>query len=271
MSNMRKKNDGKKANRKRNRKRGKRIVALFFLLAFLASCCLVIRYYWEDRKQERRFEQLEEVEGEWVKNPIPRISPKELDNPDWIGWIKIEDTHFSYPVMQKKGDGEYYLHRDFDGNYSFYGTPFLDSRCTLDSDHCIIYGHNINGGRMFGKLHVYANEDYYRKHPEVKLRAGEEMRKYQIVSVIHTTTSFPAYSFVEVGNWEEYGDYVKTILSHSLYHTEMGERIKKEQKEETAEAFFKKYQFLTLSTCRSWVGRDARLLVVAARERELAE
>lgn len=271
MSNMRKKNDGKKANKKSNHKRGKRIAALFFLLAFSAVCFLAIRYFLEDRKQEERFEELEEIEGEWVRNPISPIHPTELDNPDWIGWLKIKDTHFSYPVMQREGDSEYYLHRDFDGNYSFYGTPFLDSRCTLDSDNCIIYGHNINGGRMFGKLHAYVSEDYYKKHPEVKLRAGEESREYQIVSVIHTTTSFPAYSFTEVGNWEEYGDYVKTILSHSLYHTEMGERIKEEQQEVTAEAFFQKYQFLTLSTCRSWVGRDARLLVVAARERELAE
>lgn len=271
MSNMRKKNDGKKANRKRNRKRGKRIVALFFLLAFSVVSFLAIRYYREERKQERRFEQLEEVEGQWDENPVSPIHHTELYNPDWIGWLKIEDTHFSYPVMQRKEDSEYYLHRDFDGNDSFYGTPFLDSRCTLDSDNCIIYGHNINGGRMFGKLHAYVSGDYYRKHPEIKLRAGEERRKYQVVSVIHTTIASSVYSFVEVGNWEEYGDYVKAILSHSLYHTEMGDRMETERREETAEAFFKKYQFLTLATCRSWLGRDARLLVVAARERKLAE
>lgn len=271
MSNMRNRNDGKKANKKRNIKIGKRIAALFFLLAFSAVSFLAIRYCREDREQEERFEELEEIEGEWVRNPIPRIFPKELHNPDWIGWLKIEDTHFSYPVMQKKGDGEYYLHRDFDGNDSFYGTPFLDSRCTLDSDNCIIYGHNINRGRMFGKLHAYVSGDYYRKHPEIKLRAGEERRKYQVVSVIHTTIASPVYSFVEVGNWEEYGDYVKAILSHSLYQTEMGDRMETERREETAEAFFKRYQFLTLSTCRSWAGHDARLLVVAARERKLAE
>ncbi len=271
MSDMRKRNDEKKANRKRNRKRGKRIATLFFLLAFLAVSFLAIRYCREDRKQEERFEELEELEGEWDANLVSPIHLTELDNPDWIGWIKIEGTYFSYPVMQRKGDGEYYLHRDFDGNDSFYGTPFLDSRCTLDSDNCMIYGHNINGGRMFGKLHAYASEDYYRKHPEIRLRAGEERREYQVVSVIHTTIASPVYSFVEVGNWEEYGEYVKIILSNSLYQTELGERIKKEQQEETADILFKKYQFLTLSTCRSWMGQDARLLVVAARERELAE
>lgn len=262
----------KKVREKSNtRRRLKRIAALFFLLAFSAVCFLAIRYCREDRKQEHRFEQLEEIEGEWGKNPIPWISPKELDNPDWIGWLKIKDTHFSYPVMQRKGDREYYLHRDFDGNYSFYGTPFLDSRCTLDSDNCIIYGHNINGGRMFGKLHAYASGEYYKKYPEINFRAGQDRRQYEIVSVIQASTSSAVYSFTEVGNWQEYGEFVREITSHSLYPTELGDRLERERNEETTEAFFKKYQFLTLSTCRSWAGRDARLLVVAARERQLAE
>lgn len=166
--------------------------------------------------------------------------------------------------MQREGDSEYYLHRDFDGNYSFYGTPFLDARCTVDSDNCIIYGHNINGGRMFGALHAYSSESYYKEHPEIRFRAGDEKRKYQIVSVMQTMTSSPVYSFTDVGNWDEYGEYVSKIVSGSLYQTEMGKQIRAEFKKDTPEEFFWKYEFLTLSTCRSWVGRDARLLVVSA-------
>ena len=258
----------KKREKKQNRRqRVKRAVFLFFLLLFFVAAYVTHRYHREDKRQEERIHELEE----WENNPIPSLTPERADNPDWIGWLKIKDSSISYPVMQKKGDSEYYLHRDFDGNYSFYGTPFLDARCTPDSDNCIIYGHNINGGRMFGKLHAYADENYYRKYPEICFRAGEDRRSYGIVSVIQTTTSSPVYAFTEVGNWQEYGDYVKTILSHSLYHTEMGDRLEGERSEETAETFFKKYQFLTLSTCRSWVGRDARLLIVAASERKPAE
>ena len=49
----------------------------------------------------------------------------------------------------------------------------------------------------------------------------------------------------------------------------MGEQIRARLEKETSEEFFKKYQFLTLSTCRSWVGRDARLLVVAVYTAEI--
>lgn len=255
---------GKQQNR---RQRVKRAVFLFFLLLLAVAAYVAHRYYKEDKRQEERIHELEE----WENNPIPSISPERVSNPDWIGWLKIKDSSISYPVMQKKGDSEYYLHRNFDGNYSFYGTPFLDARCTLDSDNCIIYGHNINGRKMFGALHAYDSEEYYKKHPEINFRAGEERRRYQIVSVIHADTASPVYSFTDVGNWEEYRKYVADILSQSLYHTEMGDRVQEEVHKNTEEGFFRRYQFLTLSTCRSWIGRDARLLVVAARERENAD
>jgi sortase B len=257
------KQERKVNNRK---KRIKRMVCLFFLLALVVTGYFVYHYYQNDKKQENRFNKLEEIEEERDKKPVPSILPTEITNPDWIGWLKIKGTSISYPVMQREGDSEYYLHRDFDGKYSFYGTPFLDSRCTLDSDNCIVYGHNINGGRMFGALHAYSSERYYKEYPEISFRAGDEKRQYQIVSVMQTTTSSPVYSFTDVGNWDEYGEYVNKILSGSLYQTEMGKQIREELEKDTPEEFFRKYEFLTLSTCRSWVGRNARLLVVSVRK-----
>ncbi len=253
----------KKVNSRKER--NKRMLCLFFLLAFAVVGYFAYRYYQNDKEQEDRFDQLEKIEKERDKNPVPSIFPTETTNQDWIGWLKIKGTSISYPVMQREGDSEYYLHRDFDGKYSFYGTPFLDSRCTVDSDNCIVYGHNINGGRMFGMLHAYSSESYYKEYPEISFRAGDEKRKYQIVSVMQTTTSSPVYSFTDVGNWNEYGEYVSKILSGSLYQTEMGKQIRTEFEKDTVEEFFKRYQFLTLSTCRSWVGRDARLLVISVK------
>lgn len=59
------------------------------------------------------------------------------------------------------------------------------------------------------------------------------------------------------------GKELNRILSESLYQTEMGKKVRTEIEKDTVEDFFKKYQFLTLSTCRSWVGRDARLLAIS--------
>lgn len=256
----------KKKKQNRVRGRSKRILCLFFLSVLTVICYIAYCDYREDEKQEKRFEQLVKLEEERDLSPAPRYS-KEMENKDWIGWLNIDNTSISYPVMQRNGDGEYYLHRDFDGNYSVYGTPFLDARCTLSSDNCIIYGHNISGGRMFGLLHSYTEESFYKEHPKVKFRSGNEKHLYQIISVIKTDTTSPVYSFIDLGNWQEYRDYVTFILSHSLYQTTMGKQIETVLERTSSEDFFHRYQFLTLSTCRSWIGRDARLLVIAAKEK----
>lgn len=263
--NWRKGTEGEK-QKDTGKNRIKRMVSLFFLLAAVLAALFIYHLYQEDKRYLGRFKVLKEIEE---KNTyIDKKKSENGNNPDWIGWFKIKDTDISYPVMQRQGDAEYYLRRDFDGAYSFYGTPFLDIRCTLDSDNCIIYGHNINGGRMFGALHAYARERYYRAHPEIQFRAGQEKREYEIVSVIQTDISSPVYSFVDTGNHEEYRENVRKILSGSLYRTEMAGQVEKNLEEESEDDFFRKYQILTLSTCRSWAGRDQRLLVVAARERE---
>ena len=256
----------------RKKKRSNRMIFLFFLLPFtVAACIYVSRLYQDDKHYKERFRELEQTEKELEdkkdKNEVSQRKAKEMKNPDWLGWLKIKGTTINYPVMQREGESEFYLHRDFDGKYSFYGTPFLDIRCTTESDNCIIYGHNINGGRMFGALHAYSDFDFYKKHPKVWFRAGEEKKAYHIVSVIKTTTSSRLYSFTDVGNWEEYEGYVRSALEGSLYRTLMGEQIKEDIRKDTAENFFRKYQFLTLSTCRTWAGKDARFLVISARER----
>ena len=266
---MKKETEEKSERTEKRQKWFKRLFCLFLSMLFVFLIGYHVKeYFHRDQYAGDRFQELEEMEKERVKDPASASKKKETRNPDWIGWLKIKGTTISYPVMQRKGSSEYYLHRDFDGNYSFWGTPFLDIRCTPDSDNCFIYGHNINGGRMFGVLHKYASENYYSGHPKMQFRVGEEKRSYEIVSVIQTTTSSPVYSFTDTGNWEEYRDYVKMILNGSLYPTKAGEEVKREMEKDSLEEFFRKYQFLSLSTCRTWVGKNARMLVIGVRERK---
>lgn len=264
---------GRKTIARRHRKKQGRAGMLLFFCAFLAGTTAAVFFHKQDREQELQFEELarmEEQAGECIKadGEGSKASPLPLmDNPDCIGWVKIEGTTVSYPVMQRTGDGDYYLYRDYKGEQSWYGTPFLDIRCTVDSDNRIIYGHNINGNKMFGALHAYAEESYYRKHPDIQVRFGNETDTYQVVAVIATSVSDQIYDFTAVGNREEYREYVGQILEQSLYRTDLGEEIMERLNRDLTGQFFRKYRFVTLSTCRSWAGKDARLLVVGCRER----
>lgn len=253
----------------------KRAVLLLFLCAFIISIVTAVIFYMQDREQEKQFEELAKAVDQDYDNISYRdgsIAPSlpMLDSPDCVGWIKIDGTTVNYPIMQHLGDGEYYLHRDYKGDYSFYGTPFLDIRCTTESDNCIIYGHNINAHKMFGALHAYTDEDYYKEHPTIRVRLGDQTYDYQIVAVIPTNTSDKLYDFTDASNWDEYREYVELMLNEASYRTNMGEEMEVELnralENDALEQFFRKYQFVTLSTCRTWVGRDARMLVIVARQ-----
>ena len=75
------------------------------------------------------------------------------------------------------------------------------------------------------------------------------------------------YSFTDYGNEEDYYGMVEKILSHSKFQSEAAKKMKREMDESSAEAFFRKYKFVTLSTCRTMDGKDKRLMVIGCRKR----
>ena len=99
----------------------KRAVMLLFFCAFVISIITTIFFYRQDRKQEIQFEELARLEEQDRDNisydGSGSVAPSlpHIDSPDCIGWIKIDGTTVSYPIMQHQGDGEYYLHRDYNG------------------------------------------------------------------------------------------------------------------------------------------------------------
>ena len=64
-------------------------------------------------------------------------------NPDFAGWLRIPDTKIDYPVMHTPDDMQYYIRRDFYGESSVSGTPFIGDFCSTDSGSMIIYAHNM--------------------------------------------------------------------------------------------------------------------------------
>ena len=64
--------------------------------------------------------------------------------PDVRGWLTIPESGIDYPVLQSSPEEpEYYLRRDYQGNYDINGSLFLQADCILgESGNLTIYGHN---------------------------------------------------------------------------------------------------------------------------------
>jgi len=212
-----------------NSTKGKILLFLIFLLIALAGILLVL--FLRQSKDLAQIKKDEKVIHELVdeetkdKDQLKKLNKKYQD---MIGWIKIPDTEFSYPVMQTGTKGhreevpEFYLYSNVNGEYSFMGTPFLDSRCSMDSDNLIIYGHNINGAKMFGYLQGYRQSTFCKDHPAMYFtKCGSTKEKYEVVSVLITDIYSHMYSFVDIYTDEIYKEDIEKLLSESIYETEI--------------------------------------------------
>lgn len=183
-------------------------------------------------------------------------------NRDFIGWLTIADTNIDYPVMYTPNDserGEHYIHRDFDEQYSAAGLPFIDANCKIKdpTDNIIIYGHNMNSGKMFHDIIKYEDREFYEGHKTFTFDTIYENGTYEVVAMFYSqiypedSTAFKYYEFVNAGTKEEFLDYVANIRSLSICDTgvnvEYGDKL------------------LTLSTCAYHV-TDGRFAVVAKRK-----
>ena len=86
-------------------------------------------------------------------------------NPDTVAWLTLEGAEVDHPVVQGK-DNFVYLDKDFTGEFYAGGSLFLDAANARDfSDrYCIIHGHHMSNGTMFGRLEKYLNEAYLERH-----------------------------------------------------------------------------------------------------------
>ena len=94
-----------------------------------------------DNKTIKTMANNEKIEDKEAKI-LPEYQELVLENPDFAGWIVIDDTAINYPIMQTLGEPECYLHRDFKGHDSYAGTPFWEGEPAGERGP-FLYGHNM--------------------------------------------------------------------------------------------------------------------------------
>ena len=150
------------------------ILLVVFLLIAVGSGAYLGRYYYIAKNAQNNFNDLKgmlDTDGDDTEKVTVEVSDKSKDNgekkilkkfeklyeknSDIAGWLTIDGTTIDYPVMYTPDDNDYYLHLDFDKNWSDPGTPFIDTNCRpFDdrTDNVLIYGHNMKSGIMFREL-----------------------------------------------------------------------------------------------------------------------
>lgn len=187
---------------------------------------------------------------------LPELAEIYADNPDLVGWITIEGTVLDYPVMHTPENGEKYLYKNINGNFDVNGLPFIEDGCSMDpeSDNIIIYGHNMNSGKMFASLMKYAKKDYWEEHPTIRFSTLYEEREYKIIAAFYDRVyykyedCFKFYQFIDAKDEAHFEEAISYFKENAEYDTgvtaEYGDRL------------------LTLVTCAYHV-KNGRFVVVA--------
>ena len=123
------------------------ILGIMFLCIACALCALL--WFWGESAQTLPSPTLSAEEQTTDDDGFPDIDWNYWlsVNSDIIGWITIEGTTVNNPIVQAHANKpNYYLKHDVYGNYSPYGSIYLDAECEkygLSSKNAVIMGHHF--------------------------------------------------------------------------------------------------------------------------------
>ncbi len=228
------------------------ITLMVLIVIFAVSTYFIATNQIENKKQEKIFDDVVsvvETESNNSDEKLNKYMKLKSKNADFIGWINIDDTNINYPVMHSSTEN-YYLKRNFNKEYSDYGTPYINENCDIDnSDNVIIYAHNMKNHQMFGDLEKYKSKDFYNSHKYIQFDTLNIQGIYEIMSVFKTTDNdFDYQNYTDFTDEKQFNTFMDKCKSLSLYNTESdsayGDRL------------------ITLSTCE-YSQKDGRLVVIA--------
>lgn len=211
----------------------------WYLVFIISSIIIIIliynitSYYYSYKKDLEFKEKIAEYDFDKLKEI----------NTDIVGYIEVDNTNISYPVV-KSSDNSYYLNHSYKKEKNNIGSIFLDYRNDLDnlSKNNIIYGHGRLDNTMFGSLNnlldssnLDSKESYY-----ITLSTPKSIMTFKIFSV---------YTIPKEGY------YIKTYFSSNKYFKEFLETIMKRSIYNFNTDVNTNDKILTLSTCKDNFGK----------------
>ena len=85
-------------------------------------------------------------------------------NPDTVAWLTMDGTQIDHPVVRSTDNFDY-LDKSFEGKFYAGGTLFMDKENhSFEDKYCIIHGHHMAGGAMFGDLGRYIEPEFFGRN-----------------------------------------------------------------------------------------------------------
>ncbi len=200
-----------------------------------------------------------------VPSILPQYKEILLLNSDLVGWLDIDGTQMSYPVLQTN-DNKYYLKHNFKKEESKAGAVFADYKIKLTAtenpDNTILYGHNMASGEIFAYLSQYRFIDFFKEHQVITFDTLYEEGKWKVFGCFLTGAEpemddgnfFPYHYANEFNSQEEFDEFYNEVMKRNYYETDVdvvfGDKL------------------LSIQTCLNSEYQEARFVVVARKVRD---
>ena len=106
-------------------------------------------------------------------------------NPDVCAWVTLDNTKIDHPVLQGETNLSY-INTDVYGSFALAGSIFLDAtnnRGFTDA-YSLLYGHHMEGGRMFGDLDLFKDERFFGENESGTLLLPDRTYELEIFACL---------------------------------------------------------------------------------------
>lgn len=242
-----KKNVKNNINIKSNKFKVLRILNLMSVV-FIIICLIYIgRWGWDNYTSINSAKELKEyvsvqntvgIENEELKEYKIDFEKLRKENPDTVGWLKVNNTNIDYPIVSAKNNS-YYLNHDFNKKKNKTGWLWINCLNKLDGEdkNIVIYGHNMHTGAMFGTLKNILKPEWYnnKENEHITFTTESETQIYKVFSIYQ----------IEAENY-----YIKNDFNTKKAFEEFVDTLKQRSvKKYDIDIESKDFKIMTLSTC----------------------
>ena len=181
-------------------------------------------------------------------------------NKDIYAWIRIPGTPIDYPILNRKGDNEYYLKRNYYRYADTRGSIFTEDYNNRDFNDpvTLIYGHNMSSGSMFGSIQkTYTKKSFMQSHKELQIILPDKTYTYEIFAAVPYSNIHLMY-YYDFTNTYVFTEVMNDILSVRAMTAVVDKTVKVTPDD----------HIVILSTCLSGNGNQRYLLLAVRRDAE---
>ena len=171
-----------------------RIISCFAVVVLLAAGAYAAYALWDNFQV---YSAAGNVQADMlkIKPGGPSADTKSFEdlyavNPDICAWLSVDGTQIDHPVLRGETNHSY-INTDVYGNFALAGSIFLDSRNDrgFKDSYCLIHGHNMAGGKMFGDLSLFLEKDFFEANKTGQLILPDKAYDLRIFAVVTVQAS----------------------------------------------------------------------------------